>query len=111
MAAKAGRASGLYSLVTGQGWLRWVLGDMNATQSKEIILTTANVAMFPKFKQLLDDGKIVADSTGRLRYKHGAPVGRLILMRVLKDGTPKYAESTAEWFDPESQRAREFVWP
>ncbi|HVU08192.1 MAG TPA: hypothetical protein VHG89_06590 [Verrucomicrobiae bacterium] len=84
---------------------------MDTTHPKEIFLTTANVGMFPKFKQLLDDGKIIADSTGRLRYKHGAPVGRLILMRVLKDGTPKYAESAEEWFDPDSPKAQQFVWP
>lgn len=87
------------------------LGTMDAAHPKEIILTAANVGMFPKFKQLFDDGKIAADSTGRLRYKHGAPVGRLILMRVLKDGTPKYAESAAEWFDPGSPKAQQFVWP
>jgi hypothetical protein len=46
-----------------------------------------------------------------LTYKHGAPVGRMILVRIGKDGTPIYKESAAEWFDPESQKAREFVWP
>jgi hypothetical protein len=84
---------------------------MDATYPKEIILNSVNVGIFPKFKQLFDEGKIVADSTGRLRYRHGAPVGRMLLMRVLKDGTPKYSESAAEWFDPDSPRAREFVWP
>jgi hypothetical protein len=84
---------------------------MDTTHPREIILTATNVGIFPKFKQLFDDGKIVPDSTGRLRYKHGAPVGRMILMRVLKDGTPKYAESASEWFDPNSPKAREFVWP
>jgi hypothetical protein len=84
---------------------------MDTSPPKEIVLTVASVGSFPKFKQLFDEGKIAADSTGRLRYKHGAPVGRMILMRVLKDGTPKYAESAQEWFDPDSQRAREFVWP
>ena len=77
----------------------------------EIIVTPENVAQWPKFKKLLDDGKIVADKKGQLRYLHGAPVGRLILTRTLKDGTGRYQESAAEWFDPESQRAREFVWP
>lgn len=84
---------------------------MDTAYPTAIILTTANVGRFPKFKQLLDEGKILADSTGRLRYQHGAPVGKLILMRVLKDGTPKYAESAREWFDPGSPKAREFVWP
>jgi hypothetical protein len=77
----------------------------------EIVISLSNVAQWPKFKQLLDDGKIVADKRGRLRYLHGAPVGRLILTRTLKDGTPRYQESAEEWFDPGSQRAREFVWP
>lgn len=77
----------------------------------EIIVTPENVAQWPKFQKLLDDGKIVADKKGRLRYLHGAPVGRLILTRTLKDGTGRYQESAEEWFDPKSQRAREFVWP
>lgn len=77
----------------------------------EIVLTLLNVANWPKFKQLLDDGKIVADKTGRLRYPHGAPVGRLICTRILKDGTSRYQESAEEWFDPGSQKAQEFVWP
>jgi hypothetical protein len=77
----------------------------------EIVLTASNVAEWPKFKKLLDDGKIVANKKGRLRYRHGAPVGRMILVRTAKDGTPHYAESAAEWFDPDSKRAQEFVWP
>lgn len=84
---------------------------MNTTHPREIILTESNVANWPKFKQLFDDGKIVPDKTGRLRYKHGAPVGKLILVRTLKDGTPHYQETADEWFDPDSQRARQFVWP
>ncbi len=81
------------------------------TPPAEIALTLSNVAQWPKFKKLLDEGKILADKTGRLRYRHGAPVGRLILTRILKDGTARYQESAKEWFDPDSQRAREFVWP
>ena len=77
----------------------------------EIVLTASNVVNWPKFKKLFDDGKIIADKTGRLRYQHGAPVGRLILARTLKDGTPHYTESAEEWFDPGSKRAQEFVWP
>jgi hypothetical protein len=77
----------------------------------EIVVTPHNVAQWPKFKQLFDEGKIIADKRGRLRYSHGAPVGRLILTRILKDGTPRYQESAEEWFDPDSPRAREFVWP
>jgi len=84
---------------------------MNTTHPNEIIVTLDNIAQWPKFKKLLDDGKIVADKKGRLRYRHGAPVGSLILTRVLKDGTARYQESAKEWFDPESQKAREFVWP
>jgi hypothetical protein len=78
---------------------------------KEITVTLANIAQWPKFEKLYDEGKIVADKKGRLRYLHGAPVGRLILTRTLKDGTARYQESAEEWFDPDSQRAREFIWP
>jgi len=81
------------------------------TPATEIVLTLANVEQFPSFKRLLDEGKVIADKMGRLRYPHGAPVGKMILVRVNKDGTPKYKESAEEWFDPESQRAREFKWP
>ena len=79
--------------------------------AQTIILTTSNVAGWPKFKKLLDEGKIVADKRRRLRYPHGAPVGRMILARTEKDGTPRYMESAEEWFDPGSQRAQAFVWP
>jgi hypothetical protein len=78
---------------------------------EEIVLMLANVAAWPAFQALLDQGKLVADSTGRLRYSHGAPVGKLILVRTRKDGTPIYKESAAEWFDPDSERAKSFVWP
>jgi hypothetical protein len=77
----------------------------------EIILTVSNVSELPKFQKLLDDGKIIPDKRGRLRYPHGAPVGRLILTGTAKDGTPRYQESAEEWFDPGSPRAQEFVWP
>ena len=78
---------------------------------REIVLTLANVSDWPNFKTLLDEGKIVADKTGRLRYPHGAPVGKLILTGNAKDGTPHYKESASEWFDPDSKKAEEFVWP
>ena len=84
---------------------------MGAVRPKVIILTTSNVAEWPEFKALFDVGKILADSTGRLRYKHGAPVGKLILTRTAQDGRPRYVESADEWFDPGSRRARDFVWP
>jgi len=84
---------------------------MNTDYPKEVVLTASNLASWPKFKQLFEDGKVIADRTGRLRYKHGAPVGKLILVRLLKDGTPRYAEAADEWFNPDSQRAKEFVWP
>ena len=77
----------------------------------EGVLTLANVAAWPRFQEMLDSGKIVADKHGRLRYLHGAPVGKMILVRRGKDGTPIYRESAKEWFDPGSKRAEEFVWP
>ena len=52
----------------------------------EVILTLSNVAEWPAFKKLLDAGKVVADKTGRLRYRHGAPVGKMILVRIDKSG-------------------------
>ncbi len=78
---------------------------------REIVLTLANVSDWPDFKQLLDEGKILADKTGRLRYPHGAPVGTLIFSGTAKDGSPRYKESAAEWFDSDSKKAEEFVWP
>jgi hypothetical protein len=77
----------------------------------EIILTATNVERFPAFKKALDEGRIVADKTGRLRYRHGAPVGRLIFVREAKDGLPVYKESAEEWFDPGSNKAAAFKWP
>jgi hypothetical protein len=55
--------------------------------------------------------KIRFDGEGRLRYLHGASVGDLILTNLSTDGTRKYKESTKEWFDPESDKAKNFVWP
>ena len=81
------------------------------TPHREVILTASNVGAWPKFKKLLDDGKIVADKRGRLRYRHGAPVGKMILVRIDKDGTPRYMESAEEWFDPDCPKAQAFVWP
>ena len=76
----------------------------------EIVLTLSNIHEWPAFKRLLDEGKIVADRKGRLRYPHGAPVGKMILVRIAKDEAPRYKESADEWFHPESMAAREFVW-
>ena len=73
-------------------------------------LSQHSIKIFPKFETLLKDNKIKFDSTGRLRYLHGAPVGDMILIRINKDGTPIYKESAEEWFDPESQMAKDFVW-
>jgi hypothetical protein len=78
---------------------------------QEIILTSANVGKFPRFATAYNEGRIVADKTGRLRYQHGAPVGRLILARLAADGSPHYKEAADEWFDPGSQKALEFRWP
>jgi hypothetical protein len=77
----------------------------------EIVLTIENVDEWPAFLEMLNDGRVVADGTGRLRYPHGAPVGKMILVRTNKDGSPRYQESAEEWFDPESPRAKSFVWP
>ncbi len=76
-----------------------------------IALTIENVDRFPSYKRLLEEGRIVADATGRLRYRHGAPVGELVISRTLEDGSPLYRESAEEWFDPDSPKAKNFVWP
>ena len=76
----------------------------------KIRITKDNIRSFSKFEALLNDGKIKFHSTGRLRYLHGAPVGDLIQTRTVKRGQPIFQESTEEWFDPESQKAKEFIW-
>ncbi|TMI97106.1 MAG: hypothetical protein E6H08_03100 [Bacteroidetes bacterium] len=77
---------------------------------ERIRITKDNIKTFPKFESLLNDGKIKFDSSGRLRYLHGAPVGDLIQTRTDKNGQPIFQEITEEWFDTESQKAKEFVW-
>ena len=79
--------------------------------SKRLRLTSKNIKNWPSFEELITKGKIKFDKRGRLRYLHGAPVGDLILTRINKDGTPNYKESAEEWFDPESQKAKDFQWP
>ncbi len=76
-----------------------------------VVITKDNVDNWPKWKALLDAGKIVPDSRGRLRYLHGAPVGKMMLTRTDKDGNPIYKESADEWFDPGSPMAEKFEWP
>jgi hypothetical protein len=77
--------------------------------SQSVIVTTENVEAWPKLKKLLNDGKVRADSTGRLRYAHGAPVGAMIPVAVSDSGSPSYRESADEWFDPDSPKAESFV--
>ena len=81
------------------------------TRPTRVIVTTSNVADWPKVKALYDQGKVIADKTGRLRYIHGAPVGAMVLIDSGGDHQPRYRESAEEWFDPESPKARGFVWP
>lgn len=77
---------------------------------KIVRLTKKNLASWPNFKKLFDNGEVKFDSQGRLRYKHGAPAGDLILTRIRKDGVAIYKESATEWFDPGSQMAKDFIW-
>jgi len=77
---------------------------------ERIRITKDNIKNWPKFEALLNDGKIKFDSTGRLRYLHGAPIGDLIQTRTDKKGQPIFRENAEEWFDPESQKAKEFIW-
>jgi len=84
---------------------------MEKSPLKVIRITTENLNNWPNFKKQFDNGDIKFDSKGRLRYKHGAPVGDLILTKIRKDGTAIYKESATEWFDPKSQLAKDFIWP
>lgn len=77
----------------------------------KIRISKNNIKDWPKFETLLKEGKIKFDSVGRLRYLHGAPVGDLILTSYDKKGCPIYLETTIEWFDPDSSKANEFIWP
>ena len=81
------------------------------TPPKLVRLTKENIACWPSFQKLLDDGKILFDAKGRLRYRHGAPVWDLILARINKDGRAIYKELAEEWFDPDSPKAERFEWP
>ena len=74
-------------------------------------ITLENIDNWPNFYEVFQNGKIKADSTGKLRYLHGAPVGELVLVRINKDGKAIYKETRSEWFDPESPKASRFVWP
>lgn len=76
-----------------------------------IRITKDNIKNWPKFDALLNDGKVKFDSTGRLRYLHGAPVGDLIQTRTDKKKQPIFQEIAEEWFDPESPKAKDFMWP
>lgn len=85
--------------------------ELDELNMDRIRITKENIKNWPKFEALLNDGKIKFDSTGRLRYLHGAPVGDLIQTRTDKQGQPIFREIALEWFDPESQKAKEFIWP
>ncbi len=76
-----------------------------------IRITKENIGNWPKFEVLLNEGKLQFDSKGRLRYLHGAPVGDLIQTRTDKKGKPIYQETTEEWFDPDSPKANDYIWP
>lgn len=84
---------------------------MKKKARREVVITTENLDNWPKIKSLVDAGKVKADSNGRLRYLHGAPVGKMILMTDPGDPNPRYNETADEWFDPDSPKAASFVWP
>jgi hypothetical protein len=83
----------------------------NQSPQKRITLTRDTLHNWPNYQKLFDEGKVLFDKNGRLRYPHGAPVGEMILKRVRKNGKAIYAESAEEWFDPESPASEEFEWP
>jgi hypothetical protein len=78
---------------------------------QRIKITLENLSLWVGIEKLFKEGKIRIDSNGQLRYLHGAPVGEMLLVKINKDGNPIYKESTDEWFDPESQKAKTFIWP
>ena len=82
----------------------------SANPPKRIRLSKGNVDNWPSYSKGLKEGKLKFDKEGRLRYLHGAPVGDLIIVRINKDGTPKYKESTEEWFDPDGDIAKKIIW-
>ena len=73
-------------------------------------ITRENLATWPSFRTLHEEGKVRFDSKGRLRYLHGAPVGDMLLTDVNEDGEATYNESAEEWFDPDSPMAESFEW-
>jgi hypothetical protein len=80
------------------------------TGLQKIRITKEYLHNWPKVAALVKNGGAKFDSVGRLRYLHGAPVGDMIFIRKNKDGTLIYQESAEEWFDPETQKAKDFIW-
>ncbi|ABI81914.1 hypothetical protein Pcar_3295 [Syntrophotalea carbinolica DSM 2380] len=78
---------------------------------KRITITRENLSNWSTFQKLYDEGKVLFDNMGTLRYLHGAPVGDMVLVRVNRDGKAVYKESAENWFDPDSPAAEKFVWP
>lgn len=77
---------------------------------ERVRITPENISKWSKIDAVFQSGQSKFDSQNRLRYLHGAPVGDLILIKVEKNGEPIYKESAEEWFDPESQKAINFIW-
>jgi hypothetical protein len=77
---------------------------------ERVRITPENISNWYKINAAFQSGQTKFDSQYRLRYLHGAPVGDLILIRVAKNREPIYKESAEEWFDPESQKAINFIW-
>jgi len=77
---------------------------------ERVRITPENISNWSKIDAAFKSGQTKFDSQKRLRYLHGAPVGDLILIKVAKNGEPIYKESVEEWFDPESQKAINFIW-
>jgi hypothetical protein len=83
--------------------------DKKSKYEQVIRVDANNLNTFPKIEALLNTGKVKFDSKGRLRYLHGAPVGDMILIKIDNDN-PIYKEGGEEWFDPNSQKAKDFIW-
>ncbi len=78
--------------------------------TKQIRITVDNISEWPKYQKLLNESKLRFDKSNRLRYLHGAPVGDLLFVEYDKNDNPIYRETADEWFDPDSQKSKQFVW-
>ncbi|WP_182498402.1 hypothetical protein [Sphingobacterium cellulitidis] len=99
--------------VCGRKW--WVMigwRTLKRTNNDEKIrIESDNIKYLSKIDKPFGDGKVKFDAHGRLGYLHGSPVCDMIFVRNDISDNIIYREIAEEWFDPESQKARDFKWP